>query len=298
MTDIQHFTVGADAALVNEALDRDGCVIFDNLLPDSLISTVRETLAAELDETEFGDGVFVGGQTKRIGSIVARAGHSLQMLAEPHVLSAMDHMLSPYCERFQLNLTQLVAIYPGERAQILHRDENMFPVLELGINAEVMVNAMWALTDFTADSGGTRLVPGSHKWSRDRVPTPDEVVSAEMKAGSVLVYRGSLIHSGGENVSDAPRLGLLFGYNLGWLRQYENQYLACPPELAQYLPFGVQRLLGYTVHRPNLGLWECDDPQLVLNNRLKGRKRSADFLTEEQAALLKAAVEGAMDVVG
>ena len=35
------------------------------------------------------------------------------------------------------------------------------------------------------------------------------------------------------------------GYSLGWLRQEENQYLACPPEIARTLPEGLLRLMGY-----------------------------------------------------
>ena len=27
---------------------------------------------------------------------------------------------------------------------------------------------MWAMSDFTADNGGTQLVPGSHRWDADR----------------------------------------------------------------------------------------------------------------------------------
>ena len=35
------------------------------------------------------------------------------------------------------------------------------------------------------------------------------------------------------------------GYTLSWLRQEENQYLACPPEVARELPEDVARLAGY-----------------------------------------------------
>lgn len=136
-------------------------------------------------------------------------------------------------------------------------------------------------------NGGTQLVIGSHKWDRSREPEPHEVIQAEMKKGSVLIYRGSLIHAGGANKSATPRPGLVFGYNLGWLRQAENQYLAYPPEVAKYLPVEVQNLIGYSVHRPNLGLFECEDPAQALLPRRPSRFGSRDYFTPEQEDLLR-----------
>jgi ectoine hydroxylase-related dioxygenase (phytanoyl-CoA dioxygenase family) len=106
-----------------------------------------------------------------------------------------------------------------------------------------------------------------------------------------LIYRGSLLHGGGANKSTKPREGLIFSYNLGWLRQGENQYLAYPPAVAKYLPDAVQQLIGYAVHRPNLGQHECSDPQQLLSSRsAKARFNAYDFLTPEQEALARAYV--------
>ena len=66
-----------------------------------------------------------------------------------------------------------------------------------------------------------------------------------MPRGSVLLYVGSLYHGGGANSSEASRRGINVGYTLSWLRQEENQYLACPPEVARDLPEEVARLAGY-----------------------------------------------------
>jgi ectoine hydroxylase-related dioxygenase (phytanoyl-CoA dioxygenase family) len=61
----------------------------------------------------------------------------------------------------------------------------------------------------------------------------------------VLFYLGSLYHGGGANRSSAPRRGVNVGYTLSWLRQEENQYLACPPDVARELPEDLARLAGY-----------------------------------------------------
>merc|ERR1712167_159100 len=100
------------------------------------------------------------------------------------------------------------------------------------------------------------VVPGSHRWSVDldkkraksgaeQDAVAEQAAHAIMSKGSVVVYTGSVWHSGGNNVSSKPRIGLNVDYNLGWLRQEENQYLACPPHIAKDMPKHLQKLLGY-----------------------------------------------------
>jgi cell wall-associated NlpC family hydrolase len=72
-------------------------------------------------------------------------------------------------------------------------------------------------------------------------PMPD-TEPAEMTRGSVLLYVGSMYHGGGANTTDTDRVGVNITYSVGWLRQEENQYLACPPEFARDLPEDVARL--------------------------------------------------------
>ena len=288
MLRIQHVTAATPSDDIDDILERDGCVVIEGILDTAAVATVDVELRTAFDRAQFGTGGFVGRRTRRVGSVLRRSGTACRMLAHPTVVAAMDTLLGRWCERIQLNLSQGIAIYPGEAAQVLHRDDELFPCR--AFQGEMMANAMWALCDFTAENGATRVVPGSHLWPREREPLPHEILSAEMPKGSVLLYRGSLIHGGGENRSDAPRPGVIFGYNLGWLRQGENQYLAYPPEVARYLPPEVQRLIGYTVHRPNLGLYECTDPQRLLTPHWKDDMQSHDFLTSDQQAQLKAAL--------
>jgi ectoine hydroxylase-related dioxygenase (phytanoyl-CoA dioxygenase family) len=289
MNRLKHVFAETPAEEIDEILARDGCVVVEGLLNEAVLGRIASELDTCFDYAPFGSGLFVGFQTKRLGSVLRKSGTACRMLAEPVVVRTMETLLGDWCERIQVNLTQAVSIHPGARAQILHRDDELFPCRSF--QGEVMANAMWALTEFTAENGATRVVPGSHLWPREREPQPHEVISAEMVRGSVLLYRGSLIHGGGANQTGTPRTGVICGYNLGWLRQGENQYLAYPPHVARFLPAEVQRLLGYTVHRPNLGLYECNDPQLLLMPGWRNDMTARDFLTPEQHIQLRA-VEG------
>ena len=123
---------------------------------------------------------------------------------------------------------------------------------------------MWAQSDFTLDNGGTCLIPGSHLWEQDREPRAEEMVSAVMPAGSVLIYTGGVYHGAGGNRSNAPRTGISLQYNYAWLRQELNMYLTYPPEVARAFPDDVQRLIGYDFAGPYLGFVDGGSPQSLL----------------------------------
>ncbi|MDC0996968.1 HupE/UreJ family protein, partial [Pseudomonadales bacterium] len=122
-------------------------------------------------------------------------------------------------------------------------------------NIEPQFNTIWAITDFTEENGATQVVPGSTTWPDDRKAKPEEICQATMSAGSVLLYSGSVFHSGGENKSSSDRIGANLTYTLGWLRQEENQYLSCPPELVREYPTELQDMLGYTMGQYAMGYY-------------------------------------------
>jgi ectoine hydroxylase-related dioxygenase (phytanoyl-CoA dioxygenase family) len=209
-------------------------------------------------ETVGGPDEFLGHATRRTGALIARSPSARTLIAHPTILGTMDLSLGDHCSTFQIDLTQLVDIGPGEPAQMIHRDQWAFDRYPFPAGFEAEISTMWAATDFTEEMGATRVVVGSHLWEED--PTElDPVLSsgAVMSKGSVMIYVGSIFHGGGANSSDVHRIGINVGYSLGWLRQEENQYLACPPDIARTLPEGLLRLMGY--QRGSYGLGYVDD---------------------------------------
>lgn len=182
-----------------------------------------------------------------------RSGACREALQHKLVLKLCDGFLLPYCQRYQLHLTQVIRLRPGQGLQPIHRDRWAWGTHLAHV--EPQLNTIWAVTDFTADNGATRVVPGSTDWPDDRHAEEGEITQAEMRAGSVLIYTGSVFHGGGENQSDSDRIGLNITYSLGWLRQEENQYLSTPPDLARDLPKNLQELIGYSMGQYALGYY-------------------------------------------
>jgi ectoine hydroxylase-related dioxygenase (phytanoyl-CoA dioxygenase family) len=174
----------------------------------------------------------------------------------PLVLATCGKFLG-HASSFQLHLTQVIAIGPGEPAQTIHRDQWAFDFFPFPQGYEVQCNTIWAMTDFTEENGATRVVPGSNKLGDKLKFKLEDSESAAMTKGSVLVYSGSVYHAGGANQSNSMRAGINITYNVSWLRQEENQYLAVPLEIARTLPVDLLKLIGY--QRGSYALGYVDD---------------------------------------
>lgn len=289
MTRVQKVKADENIAVISRILDRDGCIVIENVLDRNELETLKKELDPHFEKPPNCTGDFYGHATKRVSSLIAKSSLCRQMTIHPVVLAVMDEFLLKGCTQYQLNLTQAIRIGAGEPQQLMHPDDPLFPYVHP--SHEAMINCMWAVDDFTAENGATNIVPGSHKWERvglipERVPTADEITQGVMPAGSVLIYFGSLLHCGGANRSKKPRTGVVLSYCQGWLRQSENHYLAVPLELAKTLPERLQRLLGYFVHEPNLGQIEGRDPIELLQGKDIVNAGFEEFLPEELQPLL------------
>ncbi|MSP83863.1 MAG: phytanoyl-CoA dioxygenase family protein [Alphaproteobacteria bacterium] len=253
----------ATAEAIAGMVDEDGYAIVRGLLPDDELAALRGELDPLIATTEGGSEAFMGHKTKRFGALLGRCPTSRRMVTDPLMLAIADRVLLPYCARYQIGYTGIMHLEPGEKAQPLHRDTGLYPFHNPA--PPLILATMWAVSDFTAKNGATCLVPGSHRWTDDRVPLPDEIVAAEMSAGSVLLYTGNVLHGGGANRANGARTGVALQYSLGWLRQEENQYMAMPIEQARQMPRQLQELMGYALATVNLGFVDHKDPNEVLN---------------------------------
>jgi ectoine hydroxylase-related dioxygenase (phytanoyl-CoA dioxygenase family) len=253
MPTLRHFGPDTPADTLLDVLKTDGAFILREAASASEIDALYAELKPYIDATEPGRDGFTGTRTTRTGALVARSPRTRALIQNPTILAMCDGFLKPHCERYQLHLGQVIRIMPGQAAQPIHRDRWAWGTYLKGI--EPQLNTIWAVTDFRRENGATQVVPGSVDWPDTRQPTPEEITWAEMPRGSVIVYSGTVFHGGGANVSAEDRIGLNLTYSLGWLRQEENQYLSCPPEIARTLSPELQALIGYAMGSYALGYY-------------------------------------------
>lgn len=264
-------------------LEQGWCII-PGLVAIETIEALDRDLAIDFAETPFCEGAFYGPRTKRFGRLLARSVMASKIVEHPLVLGIARSILSPWCDTIQLNLTQALALHPGAPPQLPHRDQDMWR----GAVGEVeyLVNAMWPFTPYTAENGATLIYPESHGSNALRPGIPERQFAAELEPGSVLLFLGSTLHGAGGNSSTQIRRGAIVSYCLGWLKPYENQWLAYPPSIARRFSPELAALVGYSQHRPNLGNYEGQCPSVLLKEDVPQRLAAIDALRPDQEELV------------
>ena len=228
------------------ALDRDGYVIWENLLNTEQCRQIREVVHPWLGHT--GRNSFEGRRTQRIYSVLSRTRVCDRLVDNPRVLAALDQLLMP---NYLLSALQAINIQPGETAQLAHHDDGFYPIPRP--RPPLAAATIWAIDDFTADNGATMVIPGSHRWGKRRPNPEDHAEPIVMPAGSCVFFVGTLWHGGGANNTTRARLAVTAQYCQPWLRPMEAFTLSISREIARTVSDDIRRMLGYSIHPPFVG---------------------------------------------
>jgi ectoine hydroxylase-related dioxygenase (phytanoyl-CoA dioxygenase family) len=278
----------AAASDVIAVLDRDGGAIVEDFLSDETLAGLRNDLFPLLEHQAEGRDDFSGHRTRRMSRLFSRTRHCVEIATHPLYLPVAEHFICRTREAWvgeelykiapevRIGVTQAIQIGPGETAQPLHRDDTAFLWRHPTNGVEGRVQVICAVSDFTAENGGTLVIPGSHLWGDDRKPQLSEAIPTVMKAGSALIFLGSTYHAGGANVTTAEyRTAAGMALDASNVRQEENMYLSLSSELVASYPEQIQRLLGWSAGTNHMGWVEVDgqmaDPIHLLGDLESGK---------------------------
>ncbi len=258
MAELKRFSATSDRASVVETVSAEGGAIVTDVLRAEVVEQIIGELQTGFEATEPGSRdadpmwhQFHGAATKRFTGLAARSRAFVDhALMEPTLLAVADALLLPHGTDYWLNTGQVMAIGPGEPAQVLHRDEGNWPEARRD-DVELTVSAMFALSDFTVENGATVVYPGSHRIDAERARSDagvdlDDPAYAVMEAGSAMIYTGKTLHGAGHNASDGWRYGMHVSFVVGWLRPEEASPLMVDQSLAADLPPRARELLGWS----------------------------------------------------
>ena len=244
-----------------DAIARQGFTVLERVIPVDLCDALLDDLArleSELGTTPASNS-FEGRSTLRVYNLLSHGGRWPEVPVFAPVLDVVDGVLDDGCLVSSLSS---VRIGPGETAQPIHSDDQLYPVVDP--TPAVVCNTMWALTDFTADNGATRVVPGSHLGDKPHFGGEYDSVPAVMPRGSVLIWHGRLWHGGGANSTTNDRVGIAMNYCAGWIRQQENQQLGLDTSTVATFPPRLRRLVGYDVYLGLIGHIDKQSAEQVL----------------------------------
>ncbi|MGH8540411.1 MAG: phytanoyl-CoA dioxygenase family protein [Stenotrophobium sp.] len=262
-----------DAATHAQRMLTGGYTIIEDFLTPADLRAVREGLAPYLEQ-HAGRNNFEGYKTERVYTLVARGKIFERLSEDARVLALLDRFLQP---GYLLTASQAICIHPGETPQPLHYDDQFYRIPRP--RPAISISTIVAVDAFTAENGGTEILPGSHAWSDAQIAGIYDGVDADaprhqalvrklvplrMPAGACVVFMGTLLHRGGANVSNAPRLAFSNQYCEPWARTQENYFLGVPPQLAREMSPRVQDLLGYSIWPPFMGQVTARHPMKAL----------------------------------
>lgn len=250
---------------------REGFVVLRDLLSPAEVVAMRSALAPYLQGKLMGRNDFEGFHTERVYALLAKEPALALLVEHPRLLAIIDRLLAPH---YLLSAFLAIHVHSGETPQGWHFDDGGCRVPRP--RPMHGVSAIWALDEFTAESGATQVIPRSHLWGDDApAPNSAQAVSICMSAGSVVLFAGTLLHRGGASWGGATRLGVTSQYCQPWLRQLENMALAVPPHLAGGLPPRVQELLGYSIAEPSfMGYVNGLHPKRLIDPDYAQKKRA------------------------
>ena len=240
---LEHLPSDTDPTEISEFLGAHGYAIVDDVVGADVLDRLAAEAAPFIDASAAGRDEYDGRFTRRTGALIERCPSARELIMHPVVVATVARFLA-HATTFQLHLTQIISVEPGETKQKPHRDQMAFDFFPFPVGYHAQCNTMWALTDFTLDNGATHIHPGTSSMAdADAEAVPSE--QAVMRRGSVLFYEGKVLHGAGANKSDGVRQGVNITYAVGWVRQEENQYLACAPEVARTLDDELLKMMGY-----------------------------------------------------
>lgn len=237
----------ADPERALDDLARTGCALVSGVLDDARLARARRAIEEACDEDrrlgrnsdfalDYGEG------NVRVWNVLARDPVFAELVQEPVAMALLEAVIGwpALLGNLSANITE-----PGAEGGALHADQIFVP--EPWPAEPQGMNIAWCIDDFTADNGATRIVPGSHRASRNARPgDEDDAIPVEAPAGTMLVLDSRTWHRTGPNrTSDTRRTGLFGWYTRPIYRTQENWFLALPEGFADAASDRLLTLLGW-----------------------------------------------------
>jgi ectoine hydroxylase-related dioxygenase (phytanoyl-CoA dioxygenase family) len=241
--------------------------VIGDFMDEAALAAFREAIAPYLGSHR-GRNDFEGFETERVYTLVARGKVFEDLATDPRLMALLSRFLEG---NFLLSATHAINLKPGETVQSIHTDDGFYR--QPRASPAVGYSVIGAIDAFTAANGATEIIPGSHLWSdeelaeRRKDPKALEamLVPMEVPAGACFVFPGKLLHRGGANRTDRPRLAFTNQYCAGWARPQENFFLSVPKEIVRTMSPRAQALLGYELWPSFMGMVTGSHPAKALD---------------------------------
>ncbi len=202
-----------------ENLERLGYSILQDVLDEKLVKLYVEKLdeCYKKQDLEFG-----AGRLKELNEHPTHRGLLTEdkifadLVIHPKVWKVISHILG---ETAILNLQNASAAFPHVKhfQSSFHRDF----AKDFVATKPLSINAFWCMTNFTADTGATWVVPYTHKtpYLPSEKYNEENALQIVARPGSVIFWDSLLLHKAGFNTSPKVRYGINHMYTRPFIKQ-------------------------------------------------------------------------------
>jgi len=205
-------------------LKLDGWCVINDVIPEDKVGAVRESVIATTEKHRNPNA------PKQIGHLSGLINYDQSFapyLADERLLGLIKALLGSHV---RISMTTATINEPGNARGGWHADwpfnqRNAGHIPTPYPDTVAHITTLWMLSPFTAETGGTLVVSGSHRMNNNPTgdngvdpltPYPTEI-NASGKAGSVLVMDSRLWHSTAPNTTNEPRVAIAIRYAPWWL---------------------------------------------------------------------------------
>ena len=209
-----------------QRLKGEGWCVVEDIIPAGEVDAVRESVVATVEAAEAATDPTRNLKVAR-GSLI-----NLDQSFAPYVSDrrVVDVAESLWGQHVKITITTPVVNFPGNKPAGWHSDWPFNQRHAAAIEAPypdtpILMTVIFMLSDFTEESGGTLIVPGSHRvphnWTTEYgesnlEPHPSQK-QVTGKAGSALMFDSRMWHAIPTNNGDRPRAGVTVRYGPWWL---------------------------------------------------------------------------------
>ncbi|KAK3317265.1 putative toxin biosynthesis protein [Cercophora scortea] len=278
-----------------------GAVILKGILTPSQADQINLELLPRLSSIQRGSLVphpdlaaFHGPQTKRASDLISHSPTFRSTILDNDLIhsvcsrafstSTSDDDNDPQPGSYWLSTASTLHASGPQASQVLHRDLTSYPPYAyLGPSGpEAQINFIFALSDFRAENGATRIIPGSNKWDFTQRGNPSQTIAAEMDKGDCLLLNGKVIHGMGANLTTDERKCIQLTVVASFLTPAEAHPFVLDLDTVKTLSKRAQRFVGFRSQYPrgSPGLWTKDYNELALHLGLDDLQGAMEALQE------------------
>lgn len=180
-----------DTATHLETIAQQGFTVVPDVISPEQVAEIRHCLLTfeQQGRMPFSANDFEGFRTARLYNLLNYSDIFTPLPIHEKLLAIGEGLLD---KGLLLSSISAIIMHPGETAQPIHADTQLLNLARPHV--PISVACMIAISDYTAETGATRVVPGSHLLAQPPTYGGEfaEAVPVEFNAGSALLFDSQL----------------------------------------------------------------------------------------------------------